>query len=49
MALYGPLYRFFHHDDAYFTHVFPKCIDSFSISGHKLFSIPAPCGLFITK
>jgi glutamate/tyrosine decarboxylase-like PLP-dependent enzyme len=49
MALYGPLYRFFHHDDRYFETVFPDCIDSFSFSGHKLFSIPDPCGIFISK
>lgn len=49
MALYGPLYRYFYHDDEYFKNIFPDCIDSFSISGHKLFGIPDPCGIFISK
>jgi hypothetical protein len=49
MALYGPLYRFFHHNEQYFQSVFPDCVDSFSISGHKLFSIPDACGIFISS
>ena len=50
-ACYGILYRFcWHtHDPNYFKTTFSSLIDSFSISGHKLLSIPDPCGIYVTS
>jgi glutamate/tyrosine decarboxylase-like PLP-dependent enzyme len=50
MALYGLLYRFFHHEDAYFTSAeFSSSIDSLTFSGHKIPTIPSACGIFLAK
>ena len=50
LACYGILYRFCWHtrDLDYFKTKFSSYVNSFSISGHKLLSIPDACGIFVT-